>query len=435
MMPSQKDVCAMCKHIKVHPHMKYTMSIPVSVVIHLSDPGQPLRECIVCIRSQNTNAHVIVLDTTMQTPDSSLMNLADTWHRSPKRNSWSKWLVASMAPTDDILFLAPTLRLTETDIISVCQTYVHDNDVDMLGAFGKIMHGDIAKYVSNVSRPTPVDVVTPYFAMCRRTILHELPIEPREDEETEISCRLHKKILLPAACQGVQIMHADHVTVHETMIVFESCKDRVQNYMENRARNPQLEYFKAIDGREVSRCRDLNTVHNLNTRQFMRDRVKQPGKVGCNLSHQLLWKQCWHRRPDSQWFVIYEDDIVFTTTYSRSEIVKVAAKAENMGSHFVRLERSRPKYIGTQLRDGYALTDGFYQLACQTGFAAYMLDHIGLSHMIGLCPMEKPEDMYFDTLQCLNPLYYHNDMFTMDGANDATDAGRLGSNTLTLKPL
>ncbi len=43
------------------------------------------------------------------------------------------------------------------------------------------------------------------------------------------------------------------------------------------------------------------------------------GKLGCNLSHQLLWEKCLHS--NSEWFLILEDDVLINNNNNIIEII------------------------------------------------------------------------------------------------------------------
>ena len=74
------------------------------------------------------------------------------------------------------------------------------------------------------------------------------------------------------------------------MIVFEKDEQRNQNFTNTKNRLSFLKKFPAIDSvNNIEDSNKINKQHNLNTEYITKHKFK--GKLGCNLSHQMIWKE------------------------------------------------------------------------------------------------------------------------------------------------
>lgn len=222
--------------------------------------------------------------------------------------------------------------------------------------------------------------------------------------------------------------------------IVSSCSPaRVRNYECNRARMPMLQRFDAVDGRDAARCEHINNAHRLNTDRFMQRLHTSPGKVGCNLSHQLLWMRIASTGGSAvaasrpwRWYFICEDDVrLGAATDLHASLHAVAAAAEAAGSHYVRVEEARAKYVDVQRKQlpvcSVESVGAMRPLVRQSGAAAYLLDSTGASALLADCPFDEPLDMRC-VPETARPMYVAVGGVRMIGATTRTDtASALGS--------
>lgn len=249
------------------------------------------------------------------------------------------------------------------------------------------------------------------------------------------------------------------------MIVYTRSDDRKQNFESSRENAPKLQRHVALIGTLDNVCDEVNrhapqtcpscgenviTWHRthccdrcmhgnghsrtcdavkccdgLNSADFMYHRkVRMPGKIGCNLSHQTLWLSCLSR-PRCDWVLINEDDVYITKTFSMERIIAVIKMAIRHNSHYVRMEPSRSGAVVQQHQKSHQIDrvagGMLYRMLPHAGMASYLVDRVGLRMLLNLCPYDAPQDMIWSKIPRIRPLYFSNDMIEMRGCHNVND--------------
>jgi GR25 family glycosyltransferase involved in LPS biosynthesis len=207
------------------------------------------------------------------------------------------------------------------------------------------------------------------------------------------------------------------------MIVFEKDEQRNQNFTNTKNRLSFLKKFPAIDSvNNIEDSNKINKQHNLNTEYITKHKFK--GKLGCNLSHQMIWKE--HLENEMDWILILEDDTDVIVSDSNNfvkiinEIIKYANKNNN---HFVQLE-TRNHHLPDQLKQKKTKVDGLFQMKPQCGTGAYLINKYAIEYFFQFLPWDKFIDVYTNNIlhiQKLNSLCLINTIFKTMGAQREID--------------
>ena len=270
------------------------------------------------------------------------------------------------------------------------------------------------------------------------------------------------------------------MSIPKFMILFTPNAERVKNFDASRRNVSDLQPFVAVNGSISNVCENMNqkvmracpgcdtftvtwhrshccnncaqgcSMHSrdcdqlhcrlLNSDDFMFHRkLRLPGKIGCNLSHQTLWLHCLSN-PRTDWVFINEDDVTLTHAVDDESLRQVVAAAVMNRAHYVRMEPSRRACQAHQHRAGMkiqTLTHGdLYTMLPHAGMASYLIDRKGMKLLLQQSPLESPQDMLWSDVEHLKPLYFRNAMVEMNGCHDGADTtARLGSIILSRPPL
>ena len=215
------------------------------------------------------------------------------------------------------------------------------------------------------------------------------------------------------------------------MILYSKSPERVNIFNKVKKENiPNLGKFEAIDtiNNWGEWCK-YALSNNLTTKKYLHKIGGIYGKLGCNLSHQLLIQHVYEKKPDIKWLLIMEDDIELTN-YSENLVNNLISKAEEEDSHYIQLfvntnhkiHQSRANEVDTALK--------LYKMIPQWGTVCYLIDRIGMKAVIDNFPVETNMDyLYNKLIPDLNSLCYLSNTFetcgTMDSQDDSAELGSL----------
>lgn len=185
------------------------------------------------------------------------------------------------------------------------------------------------------------------------------------------------------------------------MIVYEKNIERVKNFNNMKNKISFIEKFNAIDSiynnKEVLL---LNEKLNLNTINIINSNFK--GKLGCNMSHQLLWIN--HLKSVNDWLLILEDDTnieINNELEFKNIINKIIKEAENINSNFIQCE-IRNHHLEEQKKYN-RISENLYKLKPQCGMSAYLVNKNTCKYLIKYNPL----NVYVDVLTNNNEIIYN----------------------------
>ena len=220
------------------------------------------------------------------------------------------------------------------------------------------------------------------------------------------------------------------------MVVYEKNKKRLENYDRIKQVLPSLKKFKAIDSiNEKNNSIKINEKNNFNTDKIVNDKLK--GKLGCNLSQQILWMN--HLKNDKDWLLILEDDteiFVDNSSIFDEKINKLIDFADKNNSNFIQLE-VRNHHLKEQIKYPQTEIKNLYIMKPQCGMSAYLINKKAINYFFNLLPWEKYIDIYTsdkNNISKLKSLCYVNDIFKTGGAQRWIDKkSKLGSIIYNIK--
>ncbi len=213
------------------------------------------------------------------------------------------------------------------------------------------------------------------------------------------------------------------------MILYSRSKERVQIFRKLYAKL-KLQKFEAIDAiNNWEYWKNYGLQHNLTTKSYINKIGDIHGKLGCNMSHQMLIKYVYENMPDINWLMIMEDDIELHN-YSYSLVDNLIDTADSNNSHYIQLfvnknhkiHQSRAEIVDENLK--------LYKMIPQWGTVCYLIDRIGMKAVIDSFPVSTNMDYLYNSLiSKLNSLCYLGDTFntcgTMDSQDDTAPLGSL----------
>ena len=215
------------------------------------------------------------------------------------------------------------------------------------------------------------------------------------------------------------------------MILYSKSTERTQIFNNIQSTTqPRLYKFEAIDTiNNWDYWKNYAINNNLTTNTYINKIRDIYGKLGCNLSHQMLIKHIYENDDDIKWLMIMEDDIELIN-YSADEVDKLIDKAEELNSHYIQLfinknhkiHQSRAEQIDENLK--------LYKMIPQWGTVCYLIDRVGMKAVIDNFPVSTNMDyLYNNLITELNSLCYLGDTFgtcgTMDSQDDTAPLGSL----------
>ena len=200
------------------------------------------------------------------------------------------------------------------------------------------------------------------------------------------------------------------------MIVYEKDQKRADNFIKiNEITNCQK--FSAIDTiNEYEKYVKFALENNYTNQAFINNTSHLKGKLGCNLSHQLLLKEIL-KNSSTDWNLILEDDVVLKD-YDVEKLNHIIKKADENESHYIHLH-SHTSFKEIQ-KKRKQIDDNLYELIPQWGTVSYLINKTGIK-MILEKPLCGVIDETITRIKELNGLCFLNNIFKTGGSTDPRD--------------
>ena len=234
------------------------------------------------------------------------------------------------------------------------------------------------------------------------------------------------------------------------MIVFSKDKKRKDNFDKINNILKKLIYFEAIDSiNYYQQWKTFSLKHNYASEKYLNQEVENnrlgflKGKLGCNLSHQLLlehisnnyYENLKNNKQNNKWHLILEDDLFISDKYTSEEIdlfLKILINKINIISPktmYIQL----CVYPQFQVNQNKTETIGSFEVNNQEfkikkklpqyGTCAYLINKLAIKYLTdAVRPWEKNIDFLYNSLdQSFNSLAIVNPYFQCGGSVDAKD--------------
>lgn len=198
------------------------------------------------------------------------------------------------------------------------------------------------------------------------------------------------------------------------MVVFTSSLPRMKNFEITKKSIKDLKLFPAVNTIDsFDHYVDFSNKNELNTQAYISDEqtILYKGKLGCNLSHQLLYEE--FLKSDASWLLVLEDDVIIEN-YSDEIVNDILEIAENNNSHFIQLY-TNPGFIEKQLAKK-SIYENLYEMIPQWHTLAYFVDRTGIKMLKEEYPINENIDIFLsNNIQNLNSLCWVNNIFKNGG--------------------
>jgi len=200
------------------------------------------------------------------------------------------------------------------------------------------------------------------------------------------------------------------------MIVYEPSKERCENFtntsqlVKNLDKFPAADTINHFDKFEVL-AKSKNYVTEIYTQGYLCQKFK--GKLGCNVSHQMLWDH-FLETSDLQWLVVFEDDIHVESYDCDNRFFKILSRANDNASEFVQLY-TNPGFLNEQSKREN-LGGSLHKMLPQWHTIAYAITKKGIEICKSLYPMNENIDVWLSSkIKELNASCWINDLFHNKG--------------------
>ena len=179
------------------------------------------------------------------------------------------------------------------------------------------------------------------------------------------------------------------------MIVYTPSKNRVANYNHINNIHPTNQ-FVAIDSvSNFKACSDFAIEKNYCTPEYIKTIRKHPGKLGCNLSHQLLMEVIANNSL-TEWNLVLEDDTLIHIPMLLNEVQTMFQSANKYGSKFIQLyTHSRYRLIQSKRTK---VGENLHKMMGQWGTCAYFIHKDAIPKIKEIYPLQRNIDFVYGSL-------------------------------------
>ena len=198
------------------------------------------------------------------------------------------------------------------------------------------------------------------------------------------------------------------------MIVYEKDERRLENYKTFNEKIP-CNKFSAIDSvSDYEQWADFALNNNFLVKKYVdKWENKFKGKLGCNLSHQLLLQHIIDNST-TDWNLILEDDMVINN-YNEESIKKMLQQAMDYKSNYVQLYTHKD-FVDEQKKQTM-VGDNLYKMIYQWGACTFFINKTGINILKEKYPLDNHiDEIYMTLINDLNSLCWINDNFINCGS-------------------
>lgn len=204
------------------------------------------------------------------------------------------------------------------------------------------------------------------------------------------------------------------------MIVYSPNKKRVNNFNAIN-KSIQTNYFPAIDAISHFKIYSDFAVHkNYCTLDYKNKYKNRPGKLGCNLSHQLLLDTI-NENSNTDWNLVLEDDITIDINIFMKDVNRILKDAEQKNCSYIQLY-IHPKFIDIQTKQKDKISTDLYEMCFQWGTVAYFINKKCIHEFTMQYPLSQNIDVeYNNMISKWNSLCWVKSGIDTQGSLDNTD--------------
>lgn len=179
------------------------------------------------------------------------------------------------------------------------------------------------------------------------------------------------------------------------MIVYTPDANRVNNFNHiNKSIHTNI--FIAIDSvSDFKKYSEFSINQSYNTPEYVESIRKTPGKLGCNLSHQLLLQEI-AKNSTTDWNLVLEDDTAIFSPLFLKDVEYILQGANSCESKYIQLY-THPRFVDAQ-RKYNQIGDNLYNMKRQWGTCAYFIHKDAIPIITNTYPLERNIDFVYSSL-------------------------------------
>lgn len=205
------------------------------------------------------------------------------------------------------------------------------------------------------------------------------------------------------------------------MIVYEKSQVRCDNYEEAKSHIEGLKKFPAADTiNQFDKFEKLALEKNYSSVDYTKGEICRQwnGKLGCNVSHQMLWDH-FLKNSTNEWLVVFEDDLIIKNYKSDKKLTEILKTSYKNNSNFVQMY-TNPEFISKQTNKQKIKKD-LYKMIPQWHTIAYAITRNGIITLKNNYPVNVNIDLFLsESIQKLNSFCWLNNVFLNAGDQPKT---------------
>ena len=179
------------------------------------------------------------------------------------------------------------------------------------------------------------------------------------------------------------------------MIVYTPDTNRVNNF-NHISKSIHTNIFIAIDSvSDFKKYSEFSINKSYNTPEYVKSIQKNPGKLGCNLSHQLLLQEI-AKNSTTDWNLVLEDDTAIFSPLFLKDVEYILQGANSCESKYIQLY-THPRFVDAQ-RKYNQIGDNLYNMKRQWGTCAYFIHKDAIPIITNTYPLERNIDFVYSSL-------------------------------------
>jgi GR25 family glycosyltransferase involved in LPS biosynthesis len=179
------------------------------------------------------------------------------------------------------------------------------------------------------------------------------------------------------------------------MIVYTPDANRVANF-NHINQSIRTNIFIAIDSvSNYTKYSEFSIEKNYNTPEYVKSIQNKPGKLGCNLSHQLLLQEIADKST-TDWNLVLEDDTAIYSELFLKDVDYILKGADSCKSKYIQLY-THPRFVDAQ-RKYNQIGDNLYNMQRQWGTCAYFIHKDAIPIITNIYPVDKNIDFVYSSL-------------------------------------
>ena len=179
------------------------------------------------------------------------------------------------------------------------------------------------------------------------------------------------------------------------MIVYTPDANRVNNF-NHISKSIHTNIFIAIDSvSDFKKYSEFSINKSYNTPEYVESIRKRPGKLGCNLSHQLLLQEI-AKNSTTDWNLVLEDDTAIFSPLFLKDVEYILQGANSCESKYIQLY-THPRFVEAQ-RKYNQIGDNLYNMKRQWGTCAYLIHKDAIPIITNTYPLERNIDFVYSSL-------------------------------------